>query len=246
MVLAMHDYAINHGKGQDKRWYTFVPDESKSDKRRKIRKQTREELIDYLYDYYFVAGNSEDAKNLLLPFVFDRWIAYRLSTANRENTVRRNETDFRKYYLNEPLSEKIMSTPLNLLTKNDLEIWAYQMIKKYSLTQKAYSNMTLIIRQIYTYLVDEDVLEQNTFAKVHIRNTAFRRNRKKAAQTQIFYDDEKDAIIRRASDLAEETLDESFLALPLLFYTGLRLGECLGLKFSDFDHNRNSCRSNGP
>ena len=238
MVLAMHDYAITHGKGQDKRWYTFVPDESKSDKRRKIRKQTREELIDYLYDYYFVAGNSEDAKNLLLPFVFDRWIAYRLSTTNRETTVRRNETDFRKYYLNEPLSKDLLTTPLNLLTKNDLEEWAYRMIKKYHLTQKAYSNMTLIIRQIYTYLVDENILEQNTFERVHIRTSAFRKTRKKSAQSQIFFPDEIEAIFRSVSERLLETNDEAYLAIPMMYYTGIRIGECLALKFEDFDQER--------
>ena len=238
MALAMHDNQIYQGKGRDKRWFTYVVDR-KTGKRKKVGKRSKEDLIEYLYDYYFASGASVDDQKLYLPDIYPHWIQYRRAVVNCEATVRRNDTDFRKFYLEEPLSNKIMTTPLDQLTKNDLEKWAYQIIKKHDLTQKAYTNMSLIIRQIYTYLVDEDVLEQNTFAKVHIRNTAFRRNRKKAAQTQIFYDDEKDAIIRRASDLAEETLDESFLALPLLFYTGLRLGECLGLKFSDFDHNRN-------
>ena len=61
--------------------------------------------------------------------------------------------------------------------------------------------------------------------------------RKKPAKTQIFFADEKDQLVAAAYQLAEETIDEQFLAIPLFFLTGLRIGECLGLSYDDFDED---------
>ena len=232
MVTDTHPYAISQGQGKDKRWFTYVID-PKSGKRKKVGKRSYDDLICSLYDHYFPPKDE-----LLLPVVYKEWIRYRMETVNRMQTVRRNDSDYRRFYVNEPLSEKIMTTPLNKLTRNDLTSWASGMIRKHKMTRKAYGNMSLIIRQIYIYLVNEGLLTENTFARVSVPSAAFRKERKKPADTQIFYPDEKERILERAEERAEETQDENYLAIALTFYTGVRLGECLGLTFADFDKNK--------
>lgn len=49
-VLDKHPYNIYLGK--DNKWYTNVRDETKKDNRRKIRRNTREEIKNYLFDFY--------------------------------------------------------------------------------------------------------------------------------------------------------------------------------------------------
>jgi len=55
---------------------------------------------------------------------------------------------------------KLISTPLDKLTRGEIKEWACVLIKKYNMTHKTYSNMSTIIRQIYDYLIDRDILEK--------------------------------------------------------------------------------------
>ena len=122
--------------------------------------------------------------------------------------------------------------------KKKYQTWAYALIRKYNLTRKAYSNMTVILRQALDYLVEIDAIELNPFLRVKIKKQAFRKDGKKPAETQIFYEDEARAIIELSYKLAEEKNDELYYAVPLFFRTGLRIGECLALSFDDFHKDR--------
>lgn len=51
-VLEMHKAPITQGKGDDKRWSTYVPDETAKSKRRLIRKATEEQVINELVKFY--------------------------------------------------------------------------------------------------------------------------------------------------------------------------------------------------
>ena len=233
LVNKVHPYKMYQGTGRDRRWFTYVDDLKYPGKRKKVGRQTEEALIGYLYDHYALSQSSR--RNVKLPDCYADWRDYKLATANRANTVRRLDTDYKRFYLNEPLSEPIMKTPLRLLTKAEIEMWSYQMIKRYNLTHKAFSGLITILRQVYEYLIDRGVLTDNPVTKIRIRPTSFHKVRKKPAGTQVFYHDEVEKITERARLLAREHLDENYLALPLFFETGIRIGECMGLSFEDFD-----------
>jgi len=230
-VLSVHKSSISQGQGADKRFYTYIYDESAKNHRKKIRKSTEEELIDFLYDHYF--GNQRSYEKCTLKDIYEEWIQYKLATANRSNTVYRIDSDYKKFYVNEPLSAKILSIPLLELTVADIKQWAYSIIKKYELKKKAYQGATTILRQVYDYLIDKEVTDKNPCKLIRINPSAFKKDRKKPAETQIFYREEIVALIDYCIKRAAEDNDVAFLAIPLFFYTGLRIGECLGLAFSD-------------
>jgi len=237
-VLSVHNWKITQGQGKDKRFFTYIFDENNKNHRKKIGKATEKELYDYLYEFYF--GEKRSYKKCTLTDIYEEWIRHKLTTANRENTVHRLETDYKKYYVNEPLSVKILTTPLLKLTVADIKEWSYSLIKKYEMTRKTYLNVTTILRQVFDYLIDKEVAEKNPCKLVHINPSAFKKVRKKKAETQIFYRDEIDAIIAHCMKRADEENDVGFLAIPLFFYTGLRIGECLGLTFSDCDEEKHT------
>jgi len=237
-VLKVHHQKIWQGSGKDKRWMTRIEDDSSPDGRKKISKKTEKELIDFLYDHYF--ANEKSYKNCTLTDIYEEWIQYKLTTVNRANTVYRLDADFKKFYLNEPLSQKILTTPLLKLTVADIKEWAYSLIKKYELKETAYYNATSVLRQVYEYLIEKEVASKNPCKLVKINSSAFKKDRKKPAETQIFYQDEINMIISHCIKEAKSTNDFSFLAIPLFFYTGMRIGECLGLAFKDCDEKNNS------
>ena len=231
-VLRVHPYKISQGRGSDKRFFTYIT-EGNSSQRKKVRKNTEIELIDYLYEYYF--GEDLFHKNCTIPDIYEEWLNYRLATCRSESTVHRNDNDYKRFYVNEPLSKHIMSTPIRKLTRADIREWMHLIIKKYEMDATAFGNMAVIIRQIFKYMMDRDMLETDNCNAVHIDKRAFVKKGKPKAETQIFYEDEVEEIISLACQKAQEKSDESFYAIPLFFYTGLRIGECLGLSHDDFD-----------
>lgn len=232
-VLAVHQQKIWQGSGKDKRWITRIKDADAPQGRRKIQKRTEKELFDYLYDYYF--GEEKSYKTCTLKEIYEEWLEYKLATVRRANTVHRMDTDYNKFYKNEPLSQMIMSTPLISLTPADIKLWSYSLIKKYDLTQKAYYNMSGILRQVYRYLMEKEIINKTPFSSLSIPSETFRKSRKKKAETQIFFSDEIADIVQICIERAIRTKDTAFLVFPLLYHTGLRIGECLALNATDID-----------
>ncbi len=246
-LLSVHPHKVGQMKGNDSRWFSYVSLPPPK-KRKKIVATSEAGLYEKLYAWYFeneyakvkdqLARSRKKKKKpraVTLRNYFDEWLQYRLATVNRPGTVRRNENDYRRFFLNEPLSQKVLDTPLDKLKKPDWEEWAYNLIRKYDMTQTDYNNAALIVRQIYQFLIDKELLDKNPYTSIRIRKNTFRKVRKKPASTQVFTDREKAAVITEACRLAEEQKDENFYVIPLCFLTGLRVGEVLALTFTDFD-----------
>ena len=241
-LLTVHPYAIWQGKGNDTRWKTWVQDNSRLDKRRRISAHSEKELFDYLYKYYF--ANDIFYAHCTLIDIYEEWLNFKITTSKSPNTPYRLDSDFKRFYLNEPVSLKILMTPLQKLTVADIKEWAFALIKKRDLTHAAWMNARTVLKQAYDYLMDKGLMETNPVLKVQIPRGFCRRNPKKPAETQIFYTDEIEKLSREAMKKADETGDTGFLAIPLFFQTGMRIGECLALTFNDIDRAKNIIRVN--
>ena len=226
-VDKLHNHKITHGKGNDARWYTYVGD---GKERKKISAPSQNELYEKLYNYYYQATT--------LLTVYQRWRDYRIATCNRINTVYRNDKDWKKYYLQEACSQALIKKPAERITQADVKLWAHQLIKKYGMTRKQYTNVQTILKKIIQYLIDAEELNKDPTALLHLEPSIFRRSPKKEADSQIFYQDEVEQIVRRSKELAIMTQDETYLAIPMFFLTGVRIGEILALGYEDFDQKK--------
>ena len=230
-VLARHNHAITQGTGKDTRWFSRI-DDPVTGKGKRIAAPTQEAIIDKLYEHYFA-----EARRIAysLKDIYPEWKRYKYETTSRANNIHRIDTDYHKYYENEPLSEDILNRPLSTIKPMDIKLWACSLIKKYDMTKKKFGNVILILRQVYDYMMELDLVKTNPARIIRIDQGLFHREEKASASTQIFYPDELRQILRVAYEHAEETLDESYLAIPIAAYTGLRPAECLGLGFDDFN-----------
>ena len=93
--------------------------------------------------------------------------------------------------------------------------------------------MSTILRQTYDWLIEKEIAERNPCKLAKISTSLFRKSNKKPANTQVFYQNEVEMIVQYCIKKANSTGDVAFLAIPLFVVTGLRLGECLALSFSD-------------
>lgn len=230
-VLKIHKQKI--WKGADGRWQTHIYVDGK---RKLVAKKEEKALYDALHDHYY--GEEKSYKTCTLPDIYDEWLNYKTKTCKSENTAYRLDADYKRFYLHEELSEKIMTTPLLDINVSDIKEWGFTLIKKYDLTHKAWLNARSVLKQVYDYLIDKGLAEKNPVQLVRIPKGTCKKNPKKKASTQVFFHDETLKLIPASMRLASEKKDVAFLAIPLLFYTGMRIGECLALTFDDFDADK--------
>lgn len=150
----------------------------------------------------------------------------------------RNDLDWEKYYLQEACSQALIKKPVEKITPADVKLWAHQLIKKYGMTRKKYTNVQTILKKMFQYLIDAEELDKDPTALLHLESSIFRRDPKKEADSQIFYQDEIEQIVMRCKELAALTQDETYLAIPMFFLTGVRIGEILALGYEDFDQKK--------
>lgn len=257
-VQKRHNHAISKGTGKDKRWFSRV-DDPLTGKSKRIAASSEEEMYEKLYDFYDRCSHTSPQKDpaqsspiqvshkirkpyeeMTLREIYDDWLKYKTKTSSRTNNIRRIDTDYKKFYLEEPLSGEILDTPLVCLKPMDVKLWSCSLIKKYHLTKKQYGNAMVILRQVLDFLMEQDIIKSNPARMIHIDQGLFRREEKKPAETQIFFPDELRKVLELAYQLAEEKQDEAYLAIPMATYTGLRPAECLALSFEDFDQKSNT------
>ena len=218
-ILAEHPYAITTNK--DGRFSTYVPDESKSSKRRKIVKPTRELLEKEIVRFYKDKEKAKSRECMCLRKLYPQWLDYKSLHTDSSAYIRTIDILWKRYYEN----DSIIDTPIVELTKHELDIWAHSVVRKNNLTKKQYYNMTIIIRQSLDMAVEMGIINENPFQKVKMESKLFKPVKKKSDETQVFLTDEKILVEKAAYADFEESNETACLAIPFLFQTGLRISE---------------------
>ena len=228
-ILNRHPYAWWEGK--DGKWRTYIPDESKKNNRRLVKRNTEQEITDYIVDFY-EEENKKETKGVSLAELYPEWLGFKSLHTNATSYINRIVADWRRYYI----SEKIIHTPIKELTCIQLDEWIHKTIKANNLTKKQYYNMTVIFRQVLDYAVGRGLIETNPFSKVVVNKKLFRKVPKKISKTQVFLVGEEENVIKEAlNDFYENGKDTAALAIPFNFQVGLRSGELVALKESDIE-----------
>lgn len=232
-ILEQHPFAIWFSDS-DIRWHSYLPDETKPNHRKPIAKRCRENLDNFIVNYYLEHNNSfmTLSSDFTLRDIYPRWLDSRSNSVSSIGTIKRNDQDWKRYYLNDP----IIDIPFRFLTKAKLCDWVHNTIRKNMLSKKEYYNMSIIMRGCWQYAVDDQLIELNEFAKVKVNTKKFRQTKKKNNAEAVYLIPEQKAIIDYSYSLFKKN-DKNITALtfPLLFQTGMRIGEVVALKYSDIE-----------
>ncbi len=233
--LNLHKQNYKTWQGADGKWRTYLPDESKKDGRRLVKKVTEEKLNDAIVDYYQSLEDAGSLNKISLDVLFPEWLEYKQLHTNSTASIRRISDDWNRYYKNSP----IIQIPLIKMTYLILDEWAHKMIKQYGMTKKQYYNMSIIMRQSLVYAEEKNIIPSNPFKKVHIDGKLFRSTKKPDDEKQVFLINEQPLVEAEAYKDFEENgyCTSAPLAIPFLFQTGLRLGELVALRVSDIEGN---------
>ena len=86
-IIESHPYKIYQGK--DGKWYTHIPDDSKSEKRRKIVRATLEEIHEVLYDHYTGAEEKRLMLGMTIETLYPQWLEYKKLITPAPTTITR-------------------------------------------------------------------------------------------------------------------------------------------------------------
>ncbi len=230
IIAKYHKYAVFYSSSDD-RWKTYIPCDNNKYKRKQIARRRLEDLEDYLIRFYNGAIDKSEA--VTLRSLYPEWIEYRREHTTASTTIRRLNTDWKKYYLGNP----IIDIPIKDIDKLTLDRFLHKMILDNSQTKTAYHNSSSIIKQCLEYAYDKGITDVNVWNQVSVNGRVmFRKVRKGKDREMVFTRKEIEDIKRVAIEDFNNRTSKYILA-PIAtlfqFQTGLRVGELCALQYDD-------------
>ena len=222
-ILKMHPYAITPPSSQNGRWQTCYKDEK--GKRKNIKAQSKEELLDKLIPIYFANTHID---NLTFYGLYEEWLAYKATVTNSSNTIKRHRQHYRKYF--EP--SVLHDMKIKKIDELILEQECNRIVKEFNLSRKEWCNIKTILNGMYTYSIRKRYLIDNPMDKVEIY-VKYRQIVKKTGRTETYNTEELKELNQYLDKMYTETEDVAFLAVKINFLLGLRVGELAALKWED-------------
>ncbi len=235
----VHNYDISENK--DGRWTTYVPDETKPEGRRKIKKKNKSDLIKYLVAFYQLEDKEEYSVKKFSD-VFLEWVEYKkkfIGASNKKRslsptTIRRYERDYDNYIKKSALA----TMNIKDITAPKLEEMLLEIIKKNNLKEKFASNILGYISQVMFYAYRNRYIQDNPANYID-------RSLILSVCTFVQPKDDSDRVLNRTElvQLREQVLymQQKYpdympnYAIELAMYTGMRVGEISALKWSCID-----------
>lgn len=217
--LEMHKSRI--WQSTDDKWYTFVPDLTKKEGRKLVKRKSKETMDDFLVKFY-----KEYEEPQTIEKTYKEWIAKKLKFEEISlQTYDRYNIDFFKYF------SECKDKEIRYVTTDFLEDFIIGNIKKYHMKAKAWSNLRTLIRGVFLFA------KKKGYSKIditqYIQELDISRkmfdHEQKADENVIFSKSEIQKIVTELKD-SKNIKD---LAILVAIYTGMRVGEIVALKWED-------------
>lgn len=226
-VRKLHPYAITPPKTESGRWQTTYRDSN--NKRISIKAQTENELLDKLVKIYF---SNQHFDKLTFYGLYQEWLAYKKTVVNSQNTIKRHEQHYRKYFETSLLHER----RIKYLDELTLESECNRIIRDFKMSRKEWGNVKGILNGMFDFAVRKHYLDTSPMNNVTI-SVKFRQVVKKTGKTETYNTEELAQLNNYLDGMYAETNDSVFLAVKLNFMLGLRVGELVALKASDIEND---------
>ena len=223
--LDNHPYSIWQSKDK-KYWYTTFPDKTKDKGTRQIRRNSLIELQIDIIDFW---KNNTDVK--CIEDIFQEWNDRKLELNKiSANTHLRNIQIFEKHY------SDIAQTYMEDMCPDDFVDFLEEQIPLHSMTSKAFSNLKGLTKGLIKWARKKHYIDYTAEDVMSILDVSDRSFKKviKEDEDEVFDEVEMPKIISYLID----NKDLRNLGILLMFVSGIRVGELVGLKHSDFVGNQ--------
>ena len=218
-LVAKHKYEIWK---QGEYYCTHLPDSSAKGGRRLKRSKTKKGLEDAIAEHY-----KELADNPTIDEIFKEWNDRKLETGSiAEATHLRNQYCYERHF--EEFGKKRIKTVFPTEFQDFLE----EQIRKHNMKARGFSNLKGMVRGFLKRAKRNGYISFNVDEMLDDMDTTERRFKKdhRNDEEEIFFDDE----VSRIVEAIKKDPYPNNLAVALMFATGMRVGEVVALKHSDF------------
>lgn len=220
-LLEKHPYKIWQGK--DNKFYTYLPDKEKGRilKKRLTQTDIESEVIEYW---------KSELEDPMLSEVFSEWNDRRLELGKiSKPTWQRNQQIFNRHF------SSLGNMKIKSLTESDICDFLEEQISEFNLTSKAFSGLKSITKGFLKRAKKRKLIDLNIndiFSDMDLTDSSFKKIIKEDNQ-EVFNDEE----LSKVFDYLMSNLDIKNMGILLMFISGVRVGELVTLKHSDFDGN---------
>lgn len=161
-VRKIHPYAITPPAGKGSRWQTCY--KGTDGKRKNIKAQSEEELLDKLIPIYFSRSHID---NMTFHMLYEEWLEYKQTITNSPNTIKRHKQHYCKYFETSALHGK----KIRQIDELFLETECNRIVRDFNLSRKEWCNIKTILNGMFEYAVRKKYLADNPLDKmqIHVR-----------------------------------------------------------------------------
>ena len=221
-ILKNHIYSVWFNEKENV-WYTCLPDDSKPDKRRRIKRKNKIDLEKAIVDFYKELENNQKKEKeeiLTVEKLFYEFMKHKSKEVG-SGTVKRMMIDWRRFY--KPESE-FLNKAVKTLTKIDIDDFFNTVLDKHLLKKKGFYNMCGILKQMLEYAVDAEYIEKSPY-RIKVNKKKFAPD-KKLSEKEVYKTNERELLIEEMERrLKNNPSNTAPLAVLLDFELGTRKGE---------------------
>ena len=237
--LKMHKAPITQGTKTDKRWTTRVPDKSKADGRRIIRKPTKEAVENEVIKYYMELERSAKRNDVTRIITVSEFFLLWIEESTKKHcisseTVRRYQNDYKRFIQNNAFgNQKVRS-----VDGIDIEQFLIEVVQRFNLKKKALNNLYGYLKNMFEYARRQRIIKENPCNSVDMKYVRpYCDNTIKPDAKRVLSNSEVTILLEQVhKQQAAYPLYMPNYAIEICVYTGLRVGEVVALKW---DHIQN-------
>ena len=223
----VHPYKIYESGSVKGQWITHLPDPTKPEGRRKIKRNSYERLCQAVIEFY----KGQYHMDMTLSELMGEWMIFRRDeTSSKPGTVRKNASVwnvFRKKTL--PDGTLLEDVKVKTITPKLLYQFFRRLTKDREYTRHAIADLRCVLSGMLAYAVERDIIETNPIRDVDIRRLSYKPLQDKSNDVFTF------AEVQKLLAYLEPMDDPYALAIRLDFNLFARVGEIAGLMWENID-----------
>ena len=225
-ILENHPYNIYYSESE-KAWRTYLPDETKKNKRKPIKRSSKENLENYLVNYYVEQNRLLDRQNITLQQAYEEWLIFRRDyTSAKTKTIKENMNDWNKFFKDSDLA----NMPITEIKPIILIRFFRCMTKDRTITYKRMSNARSVLNGIFSWAIEEEIIEHNPVSDVNFKTFTYKPVEEQT--DNVFTEQDTITLLTYLQGISDEPYA---LAIQLFFYLFIRIGEMKAIRWDDIN-----------
>lgn len=224
-ILEQHKYNIYFSEAEHA-WRTYLPDENSKNKRRPLKRKSKENLEKEIIKFYLAKAQETNKRSKTLQMLYEEWLIFRRdNTATKAKTIQENVCEWNLFFKDTEMAQMavIDIKPITIIR------FFRNVTKDRKYTYKRISNARSVLNGIMAYAIEQEIITHNPISDVNFKQFTY-----KPIENQcdnVFSKEDTEKLL----SYLKCVIEPYSLAIQLSFYLFIRVGETKGLRWSDIN-----------